>query len=145
MADSWTLVTPDGVVALNRSFSAPQYEPGGVDANAAVRRDGRVTYQRSGDGLRTPGPLRLRGRVWSDAQDIPSMVAELEEIQEAVGACTSVIRTTSAGTYTYEQLAGGPPPEVTPDGLGGFEVNIELWPGRAMPTFIPDDPDPHVH
>lgn len=137
MADQWKLVTPTGDVQLNASFSAPQYEPGGVDRGAARRRDGLTTYQRVGDGLRTPGPLRLNGRVWDDSLNITAMLDELDEIKEAVAACTQVVRTTTAGTYTYDRLAGGPPPEVTPDGLGGFEVKIELWPGRAAATFVP--------
>lgn len=137
MPDRWTLRTPSGDVQLNASFSAPQYQPGGVDRGAAMRRDGRATYQRSGDGLPTPGPLRLNGRVWSDAQTIPAMLDELDDIRDAVNACTDVVRETSGGTYTYSQLAGGPPPAITPDGLGGFQVEIELWPGRPNPTFLP--------
>lgn len=122
---------------LNATFSAPQYQPGGLDRRAALRRDGRVTYQRSGDGLPTPGPLRLTGRVWRDDQNIPALHDELDEIREAVAACTEVIRVTNGGTYTYHDLAGGPPPAITPDGLGGWEVVIELWPGRPEPTYIP--------
>lgn len=137
MPDTWTLVTPTGNYTLNRTFHAPKYQPGGVDTNAALRRDGRATYQRSGDGLLTPGPLVLRGRVWDDARDIAALVDELETIQEAAATCIQVVRTTDAGRYVYDDLAGGPPPEVTPDGLGGWEVTLELWPGRALPTFVP--------
>lgn len=137
MADTWTLNTPGGNLTLNPSFAAVAYQPGGVDGNAIRRRDDRVTPQRSGDGLRTPGALRLYGKVWSDAQTIPLLLDELDDIREAVAACTSVVRATTAGTFTYDDLAGGPPPEVTPDGLGGFDVRIELWPGRAAATFAP--------
>ncbi len=137
MADSWRLVTPTGSYDLNPSFSAPKYQAGGVATPGALRRDERSAYQRSGDGLATPGPLRLNGRVWRDTQDIPEMVSELNAIRAAVATCTQVVRTNSAGTYTYGDLAGGPTPAVTPDGLGGFEVAIELWPGRAEATFVP--------
>lgn len=137
MADRWTLRTPTGDVQLNATFSAPKYQAGGVDRGAALRRDGRGTFQRSGDGLATPGPLRLIGRVWNDAQDIGQMLDELDSIREAVAACIEVVRATGAGTFVYGQLAGGPPPAITPDGLGGFQVEIELWPGRAEPTYVP--------
>lgn len=137
MADRWTLRTPTGDVQLNSTFSTPQYQPGGVDRGAALRRDGRGTFQRSGDGLATPGALRLTGRVWGDSQSIPAMLDELDDIREAVAACSEVRRVTSGGTYVYSQLAGGPPPAITPDGLGGFQVEIELWPGRAEPTLLP--------
>ena len=137
MADRWTLRTPAGDYSLNASFAARTYHPGGVDTSAAFRRDGRRAYQRSGDGLRTPGPLVLHGRVWRDDMDAAQIVAELNDIRDAVAACIEVVRTTTAGTYTYGQLAGGPTPEVTPDGLGGWVVVIELWPGRATATFVP--------
>lgn len=137
MPDTWTLVTPTGNYTLNRTFHAPRYQPGGVDTNAALRREARTAYQRTGDGLPTPGPLVLRGRVWNDARDIAALVDELEAIQEAAATCIQVVRTTDAGRYVYDDLAGGPPPEVTPDGLGGWEVTLELWPGRALPTFVP--------
>ena len=137
MPDTWTLVTPTGNYTLNRTFHAPKYQPGGVDTNAALRRDGRTTYQRSGDGLPTPGPLVLRGRVWNDARDIAALIDELEAIQEAAATCIEVIRVTDAGRYVYDDLSGGPPPEVVPDGLGGWEVTLELWPGRAAPAFVP--------
>lgn len=137
MPDAWTLVTPGGSYGLNASFAAVAYQPGGVDGNAILRRDERLAPQRSGDGARTPGPLRLYGRVWNDAHDIGALRDELDDIIEAVAACVEVVRTTSVATYTYSSLAGGPPPEVTPDGLGGFEVRIELWPGRAAATYAP--------
>lgn|GEM_PF-4792826 len=137
MADRWTLVTPTGNVDLNATFAARTYQPGGVDASAALRRDDRRAYQRSGDGLRTPGPLVLYGIVARDDQDVAAIVDELNDIRDAVAACTSVVRTTSAGTYTYSGLSGGPTPEVTPDGLGGWRVVIELWPQRAAATFVP--------
>lgn len=137
MPDRWTLRTPTGDVQLNATFHAPQYQPGGVDRGAALRRDGRSAYQRSGDGLATPGPLRLRGRVWSDERSIPAMRDELDEIRDAVAACVEVIRTNDAGQYVYTELAGGPPPAITPDGLGGWQVEIEMWPGSAEPTFLP--------
>lgn len=145
MADRWTLVTPTGDYQLNATFSAPTLRPGGVDANAAVRRDGRSTYQRSGDGLRTPGPLVLTGRVWRDDQDVQALVDELEDIQDAVTATIQVRRANDAGTYLYSDLAGGPPPAVTPDGLGGWQVEIELWPGRADPTFIAATADTRIY
>src|SRR5690606_28632062 len=137
MPDTWTLVTPVGDFTLNQTFHAPKYQPGGVDTNAALRRDGRTTYQRSGDGLATPGPLRLVGRVWRDDQSIPGILDELDAIQEAVAACIQVTRITSVGAYVYSDLAGGPPPVLTPDGFGGWQVEIELWPGRAEPAFVP--------
>lgn len=137
MPDRWTLKTPDGDYQLNASFAARQYHPGGVDTAAALRRDDRTAYQRSGDGLRTPGPLVLFGRVWRDDMDVPEIVGELNDIRDAVAATTDVVRTTSAGTYTYSGLSGGPTPEVTPDGLGGWQVVIELWPQRAAATFVP--------
>lgn len=135
--DRWTLKTPSGDYELNASFAARQYHPGGVDTAAALRRDDRTAYQRSGDGLRTPGPLVLYGVVARDDQDVAAIVDELNDIRDAVAACTQVIRTTSAGTYTYDGLSGGPTPEVTPDGLGGWRVVIELWPQRAAATFVP--------
>src|SRR5690606_2622862 len=141
MPDTWTLVTPTGNYTLNRTFHAPRYQPGGVDANAALRREARTAYQRTGDGLPTPGPLVLRGRVWNDARDIAALIDELEAIQEAAATCIEVIRVTDAGRYVYDDLSGGPPPEVTPDGLGGWEVTLELWPGRALPTFVPTPKD----
>src|SRR5690606_10080717 len=137
VADRWTLRTPTGDLQLNASFHAPKYQPGGVDTNAALRRDGRTTYQRSGDGLPTPGPLVLRGRVWNDARDIAALIDELEAIQEAAATCIEVIRVTDAGRYVYDDLSGGPPPEVTSDGLGGWGGTLEPWPGRALPTFVP--------
>lgn len=140
MPDHWTLVTPDGNYELNASFSAPKYQAGGVDTSAALRRDDRTAYQRSGDGLRTPGPLVLYGRVWRDDMDVPEIVGELNDILDAVAATTDVVRTTPAGTYTYSGLSGGPTPEVTPDGLGGWQVVIELWPARAAATFLPPPP-----
>src|SRR5690606_18871482 len=48
-----------------------------------------------------------------------------------------VTRITSVGAYVYSDLAGGPPPVLTPDGFGGWQVEIELWPGRAEPAFVP--------
>src|SRR5690606_16464108 len=83
-------------------------------------------------------PLILRGRVWRDDHLIPAIIAELEDIQDAVTGTIQVKRENQAGTYVYGDLAGGPPPVVTPDGLGGWEVEIELWPGRPEPTFIRD-------
>lgn len=137
MPDSWTLDTPDGPYVLNQSFTAPKYQPGGVAGPGALRRDDRNTYQRSGDGLATPGPLTLIGRVWRDDQDQALMLQELEAIRAAVATCTAVTRSNNAGEYVYDNLAGGATPEVTPDGLGGWVVKLELWPGRAEPTFIP--------
>lgn len=137
MADSWTLTTPSGPYTLNASFSAPKYQAGGVGPPGALRRDDRNTYQRSGDGLPTPGALTLTGRVWRDDQNAALIVTELNAIKEAVAACSEVVRTTAGGTYTYSGIAGGPTPEVTPDGLGGWLVTIELWPARANATFIP--------
>lgn len=137
MPDSWTLVTPTGTLALNPTFAAARYEPGSVATPGAERRDNRATYQRSGDGLRTPGPLTLRGSVWRDDHDHAAILTELETIRTAVATCTQVIRTTSAGTYTYDRLAGGPPPVITPDGLTGWHVTIDLWPGEAAPSFVP--------
>ncbi len=145
MADRWTLVTPDGDYHLNASFSAPQLHAGGVDANAALRRDGRRAYQRSGGGLMTPGPHVLHGRVWRDDLDIQALVYELNDIRDAVAASTQLRRENDAGSYTYRDLAGGPTPEVTPDSLGGWEVQIELWPGRPSPTFIPLRPASHLY
>lgn len=145
MADRWLLVTPYGDYQLNASFSAPQLHPGGVDTGAVLRRDGRQTYQRSGDGLRTPGPLVLTGRVWRDDQDVAAIVDELDQIQEAVGTCVTVRRVNDAGTVSYHDIAGGPPPAYTPDGLGGWEVTIELWPGRPEPSFIPLPAGSHLY
>lgn len=145
MADRWTLVTPSGDYLLNPSFSATSLYPGGVDSNASLRRDGRTAYQRSGDGLRTPGPLTLTGRVWRDDQDAQLIIQELDDIRDAVSDCIKVRRDNDAGTFTYSDLAGGPTPEVTPDGLGGWELKIELWPGRASPTFIPLRPASHLY
>lgn len=143
MADRWTLRTPTGDLQLNETFAAPTYQPGGVDTNAQFRREGRTAFQRAGDGLRTPGPLRLTGRVWRDDRDAHSMRAELHAIREAVMACTSVQRLTIGGQYTYTDLAGGPPPAITPDGRGGWVVEIELWPGRAEPKYLPTPPGTH--
>lgn len=142
MPDKWTLITSAGEYELNTTFSAPQYEAGGVSTPGIIRHDNRSTFQRTGDGLRTPGPLTLTGKVWRDNQNIPSMVTELNNIRDAVATCTSVTRTNNAGVWTYPDLAGGPTPEITPDGLGGWNVTIELWPGRAEPTFIPDGDGP---
>lgn len=140
MPDAWTLVTPAGPYELNPSFTAPQYEPGGVSGPGALRRDDRATYQRSGDGLRTPGALTLVGRVWRDDHNHALMVSELNAIRAAVSACTSVTRVNNAGTYTYDFVAGGATPEITPDGLSGWLVKLDLWPGRAEPTFAPHLP-----
>lgn len=140
MADRWTLRTPTGDLQLNETFAAPTYQPGGVDTNALTRREGRNAFQRAGDGLPTPGPLRLVGRVWGDSRDARAMLNELTSIRDAVRACTSVRRTTTGGTYTYEGLAGGPTPEVTPDPLGGWVVRLEFWPARAQPAFAPLGP-----
>lgn len=145
MADRWVLVTPLGDYQLNATFYAPNLHPGGVDTNAAVRREGRNTYQRTGDGLRTPGPLRLNGRVWRDDRNIKLLVDELDDIRNAVTSTIQVRRMNDAGTYLHSELAGGPPPAVTPDGLGGWFVEIELWPGRAEPTFIAATLDTHIY
>lgn len=144
MPDAWTLVTPAGPYELNPSFTAPQYEPGGVSGPGALRRDDRTTYQRSGDGLRTPGALTLVGRVWRDDHNHALMVSELNAIRNAVSACTSVTRVNNAGTYTYDFVAGGATPEITPDGLGGWLVRLDLWPGRAEPTFAPIGPSVQI-
>lgn len=145
MADRWTLVTPQGDYQLNASFSAPNLHAGGVDTNAALRRDGLRSYQRSGDGLRTPGPLILKGRVWRDDHLIAAMVDELNDIRDAVAATIAVKRENNAGTYTYSELAGGPPPAITPDGLGGWQVEIELWPGRPSATYVPFAVDTYLY
>lgn len=137
MADSWTLLTPSGQHQLNPTFHAPTLAPGGVDTSALLRREGRGAFQRAGDGLRTPGPLRLVGRVWRDDRDARLTLEELEAIQAAVRACTGVVRRNEAGAFAYEQVAGGPTPAITPDGRGGWVVELELWPGRAQPTFVP--------
>lgn len=137
MADRWTLRTPTGDLQLNETFAAPTYQPGGTDTNALTRRESRSAFQRTGDGLATPGPLRLVGRVLRDDRDARAMLNELTSIRDAVRACTSVRRTNAGGTYTYPDLAGGPPPAITPDGRGGWNVTIELWPGRAEPTHLP--------
>lgn len=137
MPDAWTLDTPGGPYTLNPTFSAPKYQPGSVSGPGALRRDDRNTYQRSGDGLATPGPLTLIGRVWRDDQDQALMLQELEAIRAAVATCTTVTRSNNAGEYVYDSLAGGAAPEITPDGLGGWNVLIELWPGRAEPTHLP--------
>lgn len=140
MPDVWTLATPDGAYALNPTFSAPKYQPGGVGGPGALRRNGRSAYQRSGDGLPTPGPLTLVGRVWRDDQNHALMRQELDAIRAAVSVATSVTRTNNAGEYVYDDLAGGAAPEVTPDGAGGWLVSLDLWPGRAEPTFVPTPP-----
>lgn len=140
MPDSWTLVTPEGDYALNPTFAATTYTPGQVDRRAAARRDDSPIIQRVGDGLTTPGPLTLNGAVWRDDQDAQAIAAELRAIQEAVRTCTGVVRTNQAGTYTYGGLAGGPTIAVTPDGLGGWRVRIDLWPATAQPTFVPVAP-----
>lgn len=140
MADTWTLVTPNGDYTLNPTFSAPKYQPGGVSGPGALRRDERTAYQRSGDGHATPGPLVLQGRVWRDDQDTALMVTELNAIRDAVTDCTSVVRQNYAGAYTYNDLAGGASPIITPDGLGGWSVQLDLWPARAEPTFTPATP-----
>lgn len=137
MADTWTLITPAGPYVLNPTFSAPKYQPGSVSGPGALRRDDRNTYQRSGDGLATPGPLTLIGRVWRDDQDQALMLQELEAIRAAVATCTTVTRSNNAGEYVYDSLAGGATPEITRDGLGGWRVKLDLWPGRAEPTYVP--------
>lgn len=141
MPDVWTVRSTAGELQLNPSFSATQYQPGGVDTNALVRRDDRATYQRSGDGLRAPGPFILRGFVQRDDRDLGSMWTELEAIREVVRFATSVERSTSAGVTTYSGFQGGSTPVVTPDGLGGFVVELEFWPGRASATFLPASVD----
>lgn len=138
MADRWFLRNQQGqVYELNSTFSAEQYEPGSVDTNSLSRREGYRLYQRSGDGLRTPGPLRLNGRVWRDDRDLLAMWAELEAIEAAVQSCATVERRTSRSLSRYNDLAGGPTAAIHPDGVGGYTVDIELWPGRAEPTIIP--------
>lgn len=136
MPDTWTLVTPAGPYVLNPTFAAPKYRPGGVDTNALQARPGGA-FARVGDGLPTPGPLTLTGRVWRDDRDQAAIANELSGVRAAVRACTAVTRSNRGGTYAYEGIAGGPPPEVTPDGHGGWFVTIELWPGRAEPTWLP--------
>lgn len=137
MPDAWTLNTPAGPHALNPTFAAPKYEPGSVAGPGVLRRDDRATYQRSGDGLPTPGPLTLTGRVWRDDQNHALMLQELEAITTAAATCTSITRANNFGRYVYDGLAGGATPEITPDGLGGWIVKLDLWPGRAEPTFLP--------
>lgn len=137
MADRWILVTPTAKLELNDTFHAPQYEPGDVSAAAVTRRDDRREYQRTGDGLPTPGPLRLLGRVWRDDRDLSGMTTELEAIQKAVDECVRVERRTSRSVSTYDDLAGGPTVAVTSDGLGGWVIEIELWPGRPDVIVLP--------
>lgn len=144
MPDSWTLDTPDGPYVLNQSFTSPKYEPGGIAGPGVLRRDDRTAYQRSGDGLRTPGTLTLIGRVWRDDHNHALMVSELNAIRDAVSACTSVTRTNNAGTYTYDHLAGGATPEITPDGLGGWLVKLNLWPGRPDAIYVSRN-RPYLH
>lgn len=135
MADAWVIVTPQGRVELNPTFSSPTWEPGSVSGPGALRRDELGTYQRSGDGLRTPGPLIISGRVWSDARDTIEIIAELNLIQEAVRNATTAIRSNNAGEYVFQNLEGGPTAEILPDGVGGWVVTINLWPARPTPVF----------
>lgn len=135
--DRWILVLPDSQLELNWSFSAPQLEPGGVDSTALFRLPGSNTAHRSGDGMRTPGPFRLVGKVWNDAQDARVNRAELNAIRDAVRAATSLLRDTPAGQYWYSGFQGGPLPAVTPDGLGGYNVELEVWPARAEVIQLP--------
>ena len=137
MPDAWTLVTPNGNLTLNPTFAATKYEPGSVDGNAAARREGQAFIQRVGDGRRTPGPLVLRGAVWRDDHDQQAMRTELTAIETAVQTAVEVQRINTAGTYTYSDLAGGPTIAVTPDGISGWRVEIELWPARAEAVFVP--------
>lgn len=145
MADRWFLRNQQGqAYELNSTFSAHQYEPGDVDTSSLSRREGHRLYQRSGDGLRTPGPLVLRGRVWRDDRDLQAIWSELEAIEAAVQSCVTIERRTSRTRTTYEDLAGGPTIEIRPDGIGGYTVEAELWPGRAQPTILPVI-TPNVH
>src|SRR5690606_25463771 len=120
VADRWTLKTPAGDVELNETFHAVTLTPGGVDAGGLLRRGRDRAYQRSGAGMRTPGPLRLRGLVWDDSRDVAAIRSALSELRDAVAACTEVVRVNGFAEYHYENLAGGPTPVVTPDGLGGY-------------------------
>lgn len=137
MADRWTLKTPAGDVELNETFHAVTLTPGGVDGGGLLRRGRDRAYQRSGDGMRTPGPLRLRGLVWDDSRDVAVIRSTLTELRDAVAACTEVVRVNGFAEYHYDNLAGGPTPVVTPDGLGGYVVELELWPGRGDVTEVP--------
>lgn len=138
MADRWVLINSTGVrYELNPTFSAPQYEAGSIDTDAARRWDGARAWQRSGDGLRTPGPFTLTGFVWNDPRDPSAAWTELDAIQAAVDFCTRVERRDSRTISIYEDLAGGPTIEVLPDGAGGYAVTIRLWPSRAEATVVP--------
>lgn len=135
MADTWTLITPDGAYQLNPTFSAPQYEPGDAAGQGLVRHPDTGALQREGDGLRTPGPMILTGRVGRDDHDAALTLAELNSISAAATACVGVARTTGAGTYTYDINSGGPTPEVLSDRLGSWVVRLYLWPVSPEPTF----------
>lgn len=136
MADRWILETSIEAYELNPTFAAQTLHAGGVDTSA-VQRNQAGSLTRAGDGLRTPGPLTLTGRVWRDDRDTQATVLELEQIQAAVTDCIRVVRRNTAGSFIYDSISGGPVPEVHADGLGGWRVVIELWPAEPEPTFLP--------
>lgn len=135
MLDSWSIITPTGRVTLNPSFHSPTWEPGDVSGPGAHRRDELGAYTRAGDGLRSPGPLVIEGFVWSDAQDEFAIVEELNEIRVAALTGITAVRSNAAGDWVFDNLSGGPEPEVLPDGEGGWSVTINLWPARPTPEF----------
>lgn len=135
--DRFIIITGDSQLELNPSFTMASLHPGGVDTSALYRREGSVTAHRTGDGLRTPGPFILTGHVWNDSRDARAARVELMEIQAAVAAAQSVLRDTPAGQWWYSGFMGGPLPEVLPDGNGGYRVQLEFWPARAVPVNLP--------
>lgn len=136
--DRFIIVTADSQFELNWTFSAAALHPGSVDPSALGRRSTGSVLQRFGDGQRTPGPFVLSGHVWNDGQDARAIRTEIVNIQAAVAAAQSVLRDTPTGQYWYSGFQGGPSPEVTPDGIGGYRVRLEFWPSRA--EFVPLPP-----
>lgn len=133
----WLIVTADGELELNATFHAVNLLPGDVDTNALWRQPGQRAYQRSGDGLRTPGPFILRGNVWRDDGDRDALRTQLQALTEATTTAATVVRLTPSAEYWYGALGGGPNPAITPDGLGGYQVELEFWPARPEPVTVP--------
>lgn len=138
MSDHWIIIHPGGEYHLNPTFHpAGSLYPGAAPTSAAVRHASTGGFVRVGDGLRTPGPMALTGRLWSDARDWAALRAELADLEAAVRVSTALVRINPNYEYTYANLAGGPTIEVQPDGLSGYIVRLEFWPGKANVTNVP--------
>lgn len=138
MSDRWAIVHATGEYLLNETFHPTgSLYPGAAPTSGAVRHASSGAYIRVGDGLRSPGPMKLTGRLCSDARDWASLRAELMDLEAAVRTSTALVRTNPNYEYTYANLAGGPTIEVIPDGLSGYIVRLEFWPGRAEVVAVP--------